>query len=179
MCAWLVIWISSYSTSTFRYKPHCFIFKPEKSNKFCMRRASRKLLQLGKWQVDSGHEATDHWSLILVAQNQKSKVHTRTRTNTNPNGTEANAAGRSGNARALRKQNKCGMIQEGERHWPNSSENLQKARNSWVLRGALSVIANSLFRVSTFYLEILGVLPTVFKYQFDVHAQLPPCSGLH
>ena len=53
---------------------------------------------------------------------------TRTRTNTNPNGTEANAAGRSGNARALRKQSKCGMIQEGEGHWPNSSENLQKAR---------------------------------------------------
>ena len=26
------------------------------------------------------------------------------------------------------------MIQEGEGHWPNSSENLQKARNSWVLR---------------------------------------------
>jgi len=48
---------------------------------------------------------------------------TRTRTNTNPNGTEANAAGRSGNARALRKQSKCGMIQEGEGHWPNSSEN--------------------------------------------------------
>jgi len=40
-------------------------------------------------------------------------THTRTRTNTNPNGTEANAAGRSGNARALRKQSKCGMIQEG------------------------------------------------------------------
>ena len=60
---------------------------------------------------------------------------TRTRTNTNPNGTEANAAGRSGNARALRKQSKCGMIQEGEgHHWPNSSKNLQKARNLWVLR---------------------------------------------
>ena len=29
---------------------------------------------------------------------------TQTQTNTNPNGTEANAAGRSGNARALRKQ---------------------------------------------------------------------------
>ena len=36
---------------------------------------------------------------------------TRTRTNTNPNGTEANAAGRSGNARALRKQSKCGIIE--------------------------------------------------------------------
>ena len=59
---------------------------------------------------------------------------TRTRTNTNPNGTEANAAGRSGNARALREQSKCGMIQEGEGHWPNSSKNLQKARNVWVLR---------------------------------------------
>jgi len=61
-------------------------------------------------------------------------TRTRTRTNTNPNGTEANAAGRSGNARALRKQSKCGMIQEGEGHWPNSSENLQKVRNLWMLR---------------------------------------------
>ena len=42
------------------------------------------------------------------------ELETRTRTNTNPNGTEANAAGRSGNACALRKQCKCGMIQEGE-----------------------------------------------------------------
>jgi len=58
----------------------------------------------------------------------------RTRTNTNPNGKEANAAGRSGNARALCKQSKCGMIQEGEGHWPNSSENLQKARYLCVLR---------------------------------------------
>ena len=38
---------------------------------------------------------------------------TRTRTNTNPNDTEANAAGRSGNARALRKQSKCGVYHEG------------------------------------------------------------------
>ena len=37
-----------------------------------------------------------------------------TRTNTNPNGTEADAAGTSGNARVLRKQCKCGMIQELE-----------------------------------------------------------------
>ena len=58
---------------------------------------------------------------------------TRTRTNTNPNDTEAYAVGRSGNARALRKQSKCGMIQEGEGHWPTSSENLQKARYLWVL----------------------------------------------
>ena len=58
----------------------------------------------------------------------------RTRTNTNPNDTEASTLGRSGNARALRKQYKCGMMQEGEGHWPNSSENLQKARNFWVLR---------------------------------------------
>ena len=36
-----------------------------------------------------------------------------TRTNTNPNDTEANAAGRSGNARALRKQSKCGVHHEG------------------------------------------------------------------
>ena len=47
---------------------------------------------------------------------QKSFHPQRTRTNTNPNGTEANAAGRTGNARALRKQSKCGMIQEGEGH---------------------------------------------------------------
>ena len=39
-------------------------------------------------------------------------LRTRTRTNTNPNDTEAGAAGRSGNARALIKQKKCGMIQE-------------------------------------------------------------------
>jgi len=51
---------------------------------------------------------------------------TRTRTNANPNGTEANAAGKSGNARVLRKQSKCGMIQEGEGHWPNSSEICKK-----------------------------------------------------
>jgi len=61
-------------------------------------------------------------------------LRTRTRTNTNPNGTEASAAGRSGNARAMRKQSKCRMIQEGEGHWPNSSEIFQKARNLWVLR---------------------------------------------
>ena len=40
-------------------------------------------------------------------------LRTRTRTNTNPNGTEASAAGISGNARAMRKQSKCRMIQEG------------------------------------------------------------------
>ncbi len=38
---------------------------------------------------------------------------TRTRANTNPNDTEANAAGRSGNARALRKQSTCGVYHEG------------------------------------------------------------------
>ena len=48
----------------------------------------------------------------------------RTRTNTNPNDTEANAAGRSGNARALRKQNKCGVHHEGEGHWPKFSQKL-------------------------------------------------------
>ena len=55
-------------------------------------------------------------------------VRVRVRTNTNPNGTEANSAGRSGNARALRKQSKCGMIQEGEGHWPNPPE-ICKKRN--------------------------------------------------
>jgi len=61
-------------------------------------------------------------------------VGTRTRTNTNPNDTEANAAGRSGNARALRKQNECGVYHEGEGHWPKFSQKLQKARNLWVAR---------------------------------------------
>ena len=50
------------------------------------------------------------------------------------NGTDVNAAGGSGMARALHKQSKCGMIQKGEGHWPSSSEFLQKARNLWVLR---------------------------------------------
>jgi riboflavin biosynthesis pyrimidine reductase len=72
--------------------------------------------------------------LKMLTQKSPVQVRTRTRTNTNPNGTEANAASRSGNARALRKQSKCGMILEGEGHWPNSSKNLQKARNLWVLR---------------------------------------------
>jgi hypothetical protein len=61
-------------------------------------------------------------------------IRTRTRTNTNPKDTEANAAGRSGNVRALRKQSKCGMIEEGAGHWPTSSENLQKAMYLWALR---------------------------------------------
>jgi len=62
------------------------------------------------------------------------RTRTRTRTNTNPNDTEANAAGRSGNARALRKQNKCGVNHEGEGHWPKFSQKLQKARHLWVAR---------------------------------------------
>jgi len=61
---------------------------------------------------------------------------TRTRSNTTPIGTEANAAGRSENARVQRKQSKYGMIQEGEGHWPNSSKKMQKARYLWVLRRA-------------------------------------------
>jgi len=64
---------------------------------------------------------------LLTGLVSHSRTRTRTRTNTNPNR-------RSGNARALRKQSKCGMIQEGEGHWPNSSENLQKARYLSVLR---------------------------------------------
>ena len=58
---------------------------------------------------------------LLVAN-----CRTRTRTNTNPNDTEATAAGRSGNARALRKQNKCGVIHEGEGQWPKFSQNCKK-----------------------------------------------------
>ena len=63
------------------------------------------------WPYSSSSLSTGPlWSARVSAR-------TRTRTNTNPNGTEANAAGRSGNARALRKLSKCGMIQEGEGHW--------------------------------------------------------------
>ena len=51
-------------------------------------------------------------------------IRTRTRTNTNPNDTEANAAGRSGNARALRKQSKYGVYHDGEGHWPKFSQKL-------------------------------------------------------
>jgi len=82
--------------------------------------------------------ARSYSQLALTCANirYRTRTRTRTRTNTNPNGTEANAAGRSGNARALREQSKCGMIQEGVGHWPNSLENLQKKerRNLWVLR---------------------------------------------
>jgi len=62
------------------------------------------------------------------------RTRTRTRTNTNPNDTEANAAGRSENARALRKQSKCGVYHEGEGHWPKFSQKLQKAGHLWVAR---------------------------------------------
>ena len=58
----------------------------------------------------------------------------RTWTNTNTNDTEANAAGRSGNARALRKQCKCGMIQEGEGIGQIPRKFCKKARYLWVLR---------------------------------------------
>jgi len=57
-----------------------------------------------------------------------------TRTNTNPNDTGANASGRSGNARALRIQSKCGVYHEGEGHWPKFSQKLQKARHLRVAR---------------------------------------------
>jgi len=54
---------------------------------------------------------------------------TRTRNNTNTNKTDeanaaASAAGRSGNARALRKQSKGGVIREGEGHWQKFSAGL-------------------------------------------------------
>ena len=38
-------------------------------------------------------------------------TRTRTRASSNPDDTETNAAGKSGNARALRKQSKCGVYQ--------------------------------------------------------------------
>ena len=65
---------------------------------------------------------------IESAVRSRRLVGTRTRTNTNPNDTEAIAAGRSGNARALRKQRKCGMYHEGEGHWPKFSQKMQKKR---------------------------------------------------
>ena len=58
------------------------------------------------------------------------ETRTRTRTNTNPNDTEANAAGRRGNARALRKQSKCGVYHEGEVHWPKFSQNFVGSAHS-------------------------------------------------
>ena len=69
-----------------------------------------------------------HFSSLSLGSRLHSKCNrTRTRTNTNPNDTEASAAGRSGNARALRKQSKCGVIHEGEGHRPNFSQILQKS----------------------------------------------------
>ena len=66
------------------------------------------------------HNALHHYRKLSIQQHDifyrwtKSKSSTRTRTNTNPNDTEANAAGRSGNARALRKQSKCGVYHESK-----------------------------------------------------------------
>jgi len=97
--------------------------------------AEKKKFAVDRAAYELGAEASWNCELELKEKPIRNTQHrTRTRTNTNPNGTEANAAGRSGNARALRKQSKCGMIQEGEGHWPNSSKKLQKARNLWVLR---------------------------------------------
>jgi len=82
-----------------------------------------------------GFENNHRW--LAVSKNVPEGAHegeNRTRTNTNPNDTEANAAGRSGNARALRKQNKCRVYHEGEGHWPKFSQKLQKARHLWVAR---------------------------------------------
>ena len=70
-------------------------------------------------------QAPKGWSnLGLSVSANRPMANARTRTNTNPNDTEANAAGRSGNARALRKQSKCGVYHEGEGHWPKFSQKL-------------------------------------------------------
>ena len=71
--------------------------------------------------VDCVLDGADH---IVDFKTLQGLSRTRTRTNTNPNDTEANAAGRSGNARALRKQSKCGVHHEGEGHWPKFSQKL-------------------------------------------------------
>ena len=68
---------------------------------------------------------------------KKIRTRTRTRTNTNPNDTEANAAGRSGNARALRKQSKCGVIHEGKGHWPSFSQKIQDSHMTLHVRNGL------------------------------------------
>ena len=60
--------------------------------------AGAKIAQrIASWTWDVTHERA-----LSPADLFGGKTRTRTRTNTNPNGTEANAAGRSGNARALR-----------------------------------------------------------------------------
>ena len=70
-----------------------------------------------------GYEA---WSLWEDLFERLRSFRTRTRTNTNPNDTEANAAGRSGNVRALRKQSKCGVILRGRGIGQNSRKNCKK-----------------------------------------------------
>ena len=81
---------------------------------------------LAQAQVSKGHTKRmvvgGWWSVYDFKLGGKTR--TRTRTNTSPYDTEANAAGRSGNARALRKQSKCGVYHEGEGHWPKFSQNL-------------------------------------------------------
>ena len=76
-----------------------------------------KMVVLGALAVKQPHYLEFHvFDLLLLLVKNKNGflllslvslefiiTRTRTRTNTNPNGTEANAAGRSGNARALRK----------------------------------------------------------------------------
>jgi len=59
---------------------------------------------------------------------------TRTRTNTNPNDTEAGAAGRSGNARALRKQSKCGVYHRAPIDLPPGHERPWQGRNTFLVR---------------------------------------------
>ena len=85
-----------------------------------MLRVLRKLCEAQDRVATLSSQALQGLRKLCEAFNSNKKFHNvqfetlRTRTNTNPNDTEDNAAGRSGNARALRKQSKCGMIQEGE-----------------------------------------------------------------
>jgi hypothetical protein len=87
-------------------------------------------------QVNHGSLFLRPWLRLYTGDTAVPLLSNSNSTNTNPNGSEANAAGRSENARMQRKQSKCGMIQEGEGHWPNSSKKMQKARYLWVLRRA-------------------------------------------
>ena len=64
-----------------------------------MRRERKKILKESDSAVSPDFPST----------RTRTRIRIRTQTNTNPNDTETNGAGRSGNARALRKQSKYGV----------------------------------------------------------------------
>ena len=82
-----------------------------------------------------GGASSSGLSLILDLA-ARELARTRTRTNTNPNDTEANAAGRSGNAVRCANKARAECIMRGRGVGQNSRKNckLQKARHLWVAR---------------------------------------------